>query len=392
MPQGVVFLLVFSVLVLVHELGHFLAARLLRIRVEEFAFGLPFTKPILKIKRGVTQYAVYPLLFGGFVRLHGEEGPSTVKDARGKDFWSRGKKQRMVVIGAGVVMNMLLALAAFVVLYSVVGLPKQEAMKVTVLRVEENSPAAAAGIKTDDRIVEVEGRAVTDPEEFTQLVKAWSGLGVNLTLERGQGQVLFEGIVEQDTEKRVVNVVPRVDPPEGQGAVGVVISAYPYLKTEKCSILPTSHKASLGAGSVWCFTGAVSQGIKSTKLWTGRVVDGLRQIGQSLLAGKAPEGVAGPVGIYQLTGEVAAQGWLPLLELVAILSVNLGVFNILPIPALDGGRMAFIWWEWVSKKRVSAELEKKVNSWGLAFLLTLMVLISFQDLIRLGLLQELLGN
>ena len=98
------------------------------------------------------------------------------------------------------------------------------------------------------------------------------------------------------------------------------------------------------------------------------------------------------MGIYQLTGEVAKQGWLPLLELVAILSVNLGVFNVLPVPALDGGRMLFIWLEWATKRRIKPEIEQRINSWGIAFLLGVMVLISFQDVIRLGVIQRLLGE
>jgi len=114
MPTGVIFLLVLSALVLIHELGHFLAARTLGIKVEEFALGLPFTRAIFKIKRGETQYGVYPVLFGGFVRLYGEEQEKETEKER--SFWERGKKQRMMVIVAGVVMNVALAVAAFIVL------------------------------------------------------------------------------------------------------------------------------------------------------------------------------------------------------------------------------------------------------------------------------------
>ncbi len=141
-----------------------------------------------------------------------------------------------------------------------------------------------------------------------------------------------------------------------------------------------------------CAAGAVKQGIKSTGIWVYQVVGGLAQIGKSLTAGQVPEGVSGPVGIYQLTGIVAAEGWLSLLELVAVLSINLAVFNLLPIPALDGGRIFFVWWEVFFRRRVSPALEQKINSWGMAFLITLMVLISFQDVIRLGVINKLLGK
>ena len=377
MPTWLIFLLLLSVLVLVHELGHFLAARILGIGVEEFAFGLPFTKPLIKIRLGGTQYAIYPVLFGGFVRLAGEEGQEPgksgeEKEYRKKSYWYRGKKQRLAVLLAGVFMNILLALTAFTVLYWKVGIPIRQKDKITLVQVGENSPAAVSGLEAGDRVTEIEGREVSDIDEFVTLVKSWSGVGVNLTIQKGTGTPLFEGIAEGRIEQRVVNIVPRANPPEGEGALGVVLAVYPYLETEYCSLTSPS-----------CVAKSVTQGFKTTGMWIGRVTEGLRDIGRSLVKGKAPEGVAGPVGIYQLTGIIAAEGWLPLLELVAILSVNLGVFNVLPIPALDGGRVAFVIGEWVLKKRVRPETEQKINSWGMAFLIGLMVLVSLQDVIRL---------
>jgi regulator of sigma E protease len=376
MPTWLVFLLVLSILVLVHELGHFLAAKIFGIKVEEFAFGLPFTRPILRFKRGETQYSIYPLFFGGFVRLLGEETNVEIgsedKDY-GRDFWSRGKKQRLMVVLAGVVMNMVLALVSFGILYSMVGVPTQSKSKVTVVDVAAGSPAEAAGIKPNDRVVGVEDKEIVSTDQFGRLMKSWSELEVNLTVERGPVTVLFEGIAEGQVETVKTVAKPREKPPEGQGSLGVTIIDYPYLEMTRCRV-----------ASINCLGAIVEQGVRSAGVWIGRVVDGLRSIGKSLVAGKAPEGVSGPVGIYQLTGIVAAEGWLPLLELVAVLSVNLAVFNILPIPALDGGRMLFIWLEYILKRRIKAETEQKVNSIGMTFLLTLMVLISLQDVWRLG--------
>jgi regulator of sigma E protease len=380
MPTWIVFLGVLSILVLVHELGHFLMAIILGIKVEEFAFGLPFTKPIFKIKVHGTQYAVYPLLFGGFVRLLGEEGPTKV-GGRKDDYWSRKAWQRMLVIVAGVMMNMVLALAVFTVLYSTVGVPGDPKVKVTIADVADNTPAKEAGLLVNDRIVEVEGKQIVSVEQFGQLMKSWAGLKVNLAVERGPTTPLFEGLTEGKKDRLEMTVVPRKDPPKGQGALGITIQDYPYVTTTKCSML-----------NAQCLIKISGQGFKSAGIWIGRVLDGLRQIGKSLIAGKAPEGVSGPVGIYQLTGLVAAEGWLPLLELIAVLSVNLAVFNVLPIPALDGGRLLFIWIELLMQKRVSAEVEQKINSWGMMFLLTLMVLISLQDVWRLGWIANLLGK
>lgn len=371
---ALVFLAVLSILVLIHELGHFAVAKWLKIKVEEFALGLPLTPPIFKFKKGETQYAVYPVLFGGFVKLYGEEGPAFAEaSARHRDFWSRGRKQRMAVVGAGVVMNIVLAVAGFVVLYSVVGVPQKTVNKVTILEVEGGSPAEKAGLRTNDRVVAVEGKAIEEGEEFVRLMRSWAGLSVNLTVQRGEGIYLLEGIAQEKVEEKVIAVVPDVKPPEGRGPLGVRIGEFPYLETEKCVAL-----------SAKCIGGAVGVGFGTTGKWIVRVVDGLRGIGRSLAAGRPPEGLGGPIQIYNIVDVVSKGGVLPLIELTAVLSVNLAVFNVLPIPALDGGRMFFIWLEWVRRKRVSAELEQKINSWGMAFLIALLVVISLQDVVKMG--------
>ncbi len=382
MPSWLIFFLVLSVLVLIHELGHFLAARWFGIKVEEFAFGLPFTKPLWQVKRGETTYSIYPLFFGGFVRLYGEESPPLLEASEGKrDFWSRGRKQRMTVIAAGVVMNMLLALVGFILLYAVVGVPTSRSDQVTIVSVESGSPADVAGLKVNDRVVEVEGKAVTDGAEFSRLMRSWSGIKVNLTIQRGEGVLLLEGITVTRPQQVILATVPRLNPPQGQGPLGVRVGDYPYLLTQKCLVL-----------SAKCLVGAVRQGILTTAEWVGRVIEGLRSIGKSLAAGQAPQGVAGPIGIYQLTNVVSQGGFWPVLELTAVLSVNLAVFNILPIPALDGGRMFFIWLEYIRRKRLSANLEQQINSWGMAILVGLIVLISLQDVLRLRWIGKIFGN
>ncbi len=349
-------------MVLIHELGHFLAARYFGIRVDEFAFGLPFTKPIFKFQYGETQYAIYPLIFGGFVKLHGEE--NEVRDDKKRSFWDRGRRQRMIVLVAGVTMNIILALGLFVTLYLVLGVPGDARNLVTVNLVESGSPANLSGIMAYDRIVSVNGQSINQTKDFSQMMIKYAGTPTKLAVRRGQTVPLFEGIVEKSTQEIILTVIPRVNPPVGQGALGVSISEYPYVQTSK-------------TGNVFLAS------IKVTGKWIERVFDGFRSIGKSLMAGKKPEGIAGPIGIYQLTGIVAGEGILPILELIAILSINLAIFNVLPIPALDGGRMFFIWLEWVRRKRISAELEAKINNWGMIFLLTLIALISLQDVIKI---------
>jgi regulator of sigma E protease len=313
------------------------------------------------------------LLFGGFVRLYGEEAePEKAKDKK-RAFWYRGKKQRLLVIIAGVVMNVLLALGIFGVLYSRLGILEKKRDKVTVVEIMSGSPAEKAGMAVGDRILKVEGQEVEAIEDFSRMMKSWGGLSVNILIESGETTALLEGLVEDGTATKNINLVPRKNPPEGEGAAGVVISVYPYVATRKCPMV-----------RVECLAAAVRQGFSTTGLWVGRVFEGFRDIGKSLIAGKAPQGVSGPVGIYQLTGLVAGEGFWSMMELVAVLSVNLAVFNVLPFPALDGGRLFFIGLEWILRRRLPAGLEQKVNTWGMIILLLLMALVSFQDVIRLG--------
>jgi len=371
-----IFLGVLSVLVLVHELGHFLVALALGIKVEEFAFGLPFTPPLFSVKHKGIIYSIYPVLFGGFVRLYGEEGE--VKLEKEKSFWSRGRKQRMMVLLAGVVMNVVLAIAAFTILYAAVGVPQKIQNKVTILGLESGGPAEVAGIKTDERIVEVEGKEISDADEFGRLMRSWAGLSVNLTVESGKNLHMLEGINQLETQRRVVKTVPRVNPPEGQGPLGVRIADFPYLTSAKCQVL-----------SAKCVQDIATAGVRATWTWTNRVIEGLRGIGKSLSAGKAPEGVAGPIAIYGLVDIISKGGFWPLLELVAVLSVNLAVFNVLPIPPMDGGKMFFVWVEWARRKKLSIELEQKINTWGMVGVLVLLALISLQDVWNLGWLSNL---
>lgn len=354
-----IFLGVLSVLVLIHEFGHFAAAKIFGIKVEEFALGLPFTRAIYQIKTDETVYSIYPLLFGGFVKLYGEEQQSK-QDVK-RSFWERGKKQRMLVLAAGIFMNIVLAFGLFTALYMAVGVPGEIKEYVTIDAVQDGSPAEKAGIKVGDRVT-----SVNKVSELQLLTKANVDKNLSLSIRRGETIALFEGIVEKNSQELIINVIPK------NGVIGVSIGEYPYVTTTQCPMT-----------NVQCPIRLVAASVKATSVWGARILDGFRSIGQSLMAGKKPEGVAGPIGIYQLTGLVAGEGFLPLMELVAILSLNLAIFNILPIPALDGGRMFFVWLEWVRKKRVTPALEAKINAYGMAVLLALMALISLQDVIRI---------
>jgi len=375
MVNLLVFLAILSILVMIHELGHYLVAKMLGIRVEEFAFGLPLTRPLFKIRLGETDWAFYPLLLGGFVRMYGEERePEGMKASEKKrSFWNRSAGSRLAVIAAGVVMNVLLAIVGFVALYRALGVPEKSVNRVTVEQVISGSPAEKAGIKVGDRLVAVEGTSIDKIEDYSRLVKSWAGLKTHVTFERGEVMILMEGYYEKSKTTFTVEMVPRKDPPANEGSTGVAIDVYPYIVAKKCE-----------TGIVSCSKLSVEAGFKTTKIWILRVYEGLRSMGGGIAAGEVPKDVAGPIGVFQIVALVLKQGFWPLVELLAVLSINLAVFNFLPIPALDGGRALFVILEVIFRRRIPSEVERRANSWGFAVLLALMAAASFQDVIRLG--------
>lgn len=353
MGSIVTFLIILSLLILVHELGHFWAAKKFGIKVEEFGFGYP--PRIWGQKIGETMYSLNWLPFGGFVRLFGEEGPETVKKDLKKAFFKQKKRVRIAVLTAGVVMNFLLGAGLFALIYTKIGIPEKVDYLV-VTAVVADSPAAAAGIKPEDKIMAVEGMDWAGEDElvvrFVDYVKSHRGQEVRLYLK--------------DKE---VTLVPRkeVDTPEGQGALGVAITnmdlvQYPYWQRP--------------FRGIWV-------GWKEAMGWGKEIVISLRRTLIQAIKGKLPADMAGPVGIYQISKDVAQEGVIASLQFMGILSINLAILNLLPIPALDGGRLLFIAIEVVLRKRIKPKLEQTIHLIGMALLLGLMVLVTINDIRRL---------
>ena len=368
-----IFIIVLIIVLSLHEFGHFILAKVFGVRVDEFGIGYPPRIWGKKIKD--TIYSINWLPFGAFVKILGEDRDNE-NDAN--SFSSQKAWKRLLVLSGGIIMNLLCGMLLLGVGYAI-GLPvlvnedevnQVENVGLSILGVSGNSPAELSGLKAGDIVLSMKSgedeikdlTAIT----FSDFIKNYLGKEIILSVKT------TDGILER-------KAVPRENPPEGQGPVGVAIADFPYLLMQKCSTL-----------SPQCAGSAVVGGVRATGEWTSRVAEGLRGIGKSLVAGKTPEGVTGPVGIYQLTDVVSRGGAWPLVELVAVLSVNLAVFNVLPIPALDGGRMFFIWLEWARRKRLPAKMEQRVNAWGMAVLLSLLALITLQDVIRVGGIDKLL--
>lgn len=333
------FLIILSVLVLVHELGHFFSAKRHGIKVEEFGFGYP--PRLLGIKRGETIYSLNLLPFGGFVRMLGEDA------AAGKgSFFVQKKLVRTLVLLAGVTMNFLLGVALFAAVYTKLGIP-EPVDYLTVTAVATGSPAEAAGIKTQDKITEF-----ADTQAFIDFVNAHRGEPVSLNVS---GQTIA--------------VMPRLaeDTPEGQGALGIAITNIDFVQ------YPFWQRPFRG---IWL-------GLGEALGWGREILVSLGQTLSRLVWGELPRDVAGPVGIYQVSKSAGEQGLLALFQFTGILSINLAILNLLPLPALDGGRLLFIALESARGKRVKPKFEQTVHLIGMALLIGLMILVTVNDIRRL---------
>lgn len=345
-----VFLIVLSLLVLVHEFGHFIVARKSGVMVEEFGFGLP--PRIFGRKIGETLYSVNLLPFGGFVRLHGELSEEGIIKPR-RAFLNKNKKTRVAIVIAGVVMNFILGIIAFSIVYSFLGIPK-ETNKIKVVEIAPGSPAQVAGIIVGDVVGSVDGQGVSSVDEFVRLVEEKKGKKITLETQRGK-----------------VTLTPRESPPQDEGPLGVVIT------TTEIYFPPYWQRPFIGT----------YYGFREALIWGGKVVEGFAKIFKDLVSGVGPKDLAGPVGIFAITSQAAKSGILDLISFVGILSVNLAILNIIPFPALDGGRLLFIGIEALLGRRVLPKVEAVVHTVGMIILLVLLVAITAHDvqgLIRAG--------
>lgn len=341
-----IFLLVLSILVVVHEFGHFWVAKKSGVWVEEFGFGLP---PRIFGKRiGETVYSINLFPFGGFVRLHGEMNEEGVTNPN-RAFLNKSKKKRVSIILAGVVMNFLLAVFAFAVTYSFLGIPK-ETENVKVLEIATNSPAQIGGLIIGDVVRKVDGVEIKSVDEFVKKVEE----------KKGKKTVLELG-------DRKVTLSPRESPPEGEGPLGVVIS------TTEIYFPPIWQRPFFG----------IYYGFKEAVIWGKNIFLGFANIITDLFRGVAPKDIAGPVGIFAVTSETAKFGIIALINFIGILSVNLAILNVLPFPALDGGRLLFIGIESILGRKVLPRAEAVIHSVGMIILLLLILLITISDIRKL---------
>lgn len=332
------FFVILAVLILVHELGHFTFAKLMGVRVDEFGLGFP---PRLKSwKRGQTIYSLNAIPLGGFVKMRGENG----EDEEADSFGSKAPWQRFIILIAGPTMNLLLAVGIFFFTF-LGGAPR---VLTVVSQVASHSPAALAGLQPGDEIVAVNGKNVQYFADLHDITAKYLGHRVSLTVQR-RG-------VEFST-----SLVPRIHHPPNQGAMGVTMEVATAVSYSPATALHMSlEQVGLMIGTV------------------PTLINSLSQHGTSQ--------VAGPIGIAQQTTDVVHSepryGIGPILQFVALLSANLGVLNLLPIPALDGGRIVFVLLSWIRRRNLDPEVEGLIHMVGMAALLMLIMFISYQDVLR----------
>ncbi len=345
---GIIFVIIFlSILILVHELGHFWFAKKFGLLVEEFGFGLP--PKIWSKKIGETVYSFNALPFGGFVKIFGEDGGAV---GQLRSFPSISLGRRAVIIAAGVLMNFLFGWLTLSAIFSI-GLPPT----VVITEVRENSPAMETGLKAGDKIISVGADSIyfdgdkLNVGSFIEFIDERHGEEVNLKIQRN-GEI-FE-----------FRAAPRVDPPTGEGALGIgLVDA--GLSKKNIFI------------SFW-------EGFKTSVGLIRTITVSIFGLIAKVFVGKASfEQIAGPIGIVKITAQAGTLGFVYLLQLLALISLNLAVINILPFPALDGGRLIFLAIEKIKGSPLNHKIEKIVNAIGFAFLIFLMLAITIKDIIRL---------
>ena len=353
------FIAILSVLVFVHELGHFLMARACGMKVEEFGFGFP--PKAFGIRRGDTLYSINWIPIGGFVRIKGENG----NDKFDHDSFSSKKPwQRFLVLIAGVAMNFFLA-AVLLSIGFMIGLPSVIDKDIpihaiahndhlSVMQVLADSPAAHAGVMTGDAIVSINGSQIASADVARTYMHDHGQAGMDMVFQKPDAKLLT---VHVTSEPLNVN---------GSKTVGIGIA---FERTATLS---------------YPFYFAIPQGVVATWEFTGDILNSFGGLLKNLVVShRVGVDLSGPVGIAVMTGQVAAMGFVYVLQFAAILSLNLGVVNVLPFPALDGGRIFFLAIEKLRGKAMNERAEILMNNLGFLVLMALVVFVTVKDVVKL---------
>jgi len=370
----ITFILVLSLLVFVHELGHFVVAKKLGLIPKEFGFGFPPRAwGIYKSKDGTwkttrkkgevedaanTVYSVNWVPLGGFVNIgEDEEGEDDPNHFTNKPIW-----QRATILSAGVSMNVILAMV-LIIIGLMIGLPQMideeidpraqvSDERIQIVQVLPESPAKQAGIKMGDIIASINDNQFTNYEAIQQYNEEHIGQGLTYQIKRGK-------------ENMIMQITPEIIEETGQGGIGIAIAEVGTVKYP------------------WYL--AIGKGIKATFMLTWIIIVAFYELFKGLIFGLGVSAdLAGPVGIAAITGQVARLGFIYVMQFTALLSINLAIINFLPIPALDGGRVFFLIIEKIRRKSMKRKLEAGLNQAFFWLLMLAVLIVTFRDVSRFG--------
>lgn len=340
------FILILGVIILVHEFGHFVFAKWAGVYVYEFSIGMGPKIFGKKGKNGETEYCIRAIPLGGFVRLAGEEVDDDKKIKKDRKLYNKTFIQRFLIMFAGAMNNFILCFVLLLVSAFIYGSVSQ---KPVVSSVDPKYPAYIAGIQEGDIILEIDDDKVNSWSEVQLLIQTTKGEELKLLLEDKNGK------------KREIKLTPDIVENE-DGTTSYIIGVGMAGKVEKGFV--TSIKYAVET------TGSLFKLMLVTvkELFTG---------------GVAVKELSGPVGIYTLVGEQSKAGFQNILYLIAFLSINVGVINLMPFPAFDGGRILFLIIEKITGKAIPTKVENLINNIGFFLLIALMIYVTFNDILRL---------
>ena len=370
----IVFVLVLSLLVFVHEFGHFFSARRLGVRAEEFGFGFPpRIFGLYKDKNGKwkkvwgnkkiednsdTIYSINGIPVGGFVKIKGEDGD---KKDNSDSFSSKAIWKRAVILSSGVLMNVILA-SVLISIGLMIGLPRYlgdeklpssvivKNEQVTIVEVMEDSPAAIAGLQISDNIISINDKEIKTGEDVVNLIAS------------SPGEILM--LIDRSGEEKEIEISPEIKAESNEQVIGIAFLDLATLRYP------------------WYL--AIWEGIKMTGQLLWAIIYSLFDLLRNLIIGSNVQvEVAGPVGIASLTGQMVRLGLIYLIQFTALLSLNLAIINILPFPALDGGRLLFLLIEKLRGKPVNQKVEAVFNNLGFLLLMALIIWVTLKDVIKL---------
>jgi len=370
----ITFLIVLSVLVFVHELGHFVVARKFGVKAEEFGFGFPpRIWGIYKDDKGKwkqvwgmrevkdspsTVFSINWIPIGGFVKLKGEDGGDKDKD---DSFANKSISKRAAIISAGVTMNIVLAAVIFSIglmmgmIQTVDNLDdgvQVRDRKIQIVQVLDGLPAAAAGLQMGDAIVSINNNSFTSYSEVQQFVDGHIGQQLEYRIKRGQDEFISQ-------------ITPQIIKETNKGGIGIAIAETGIVRYP------------------WYL--AIGQGIKTTLILTWVIIVAFYELIKGLIMGQGVSvDLAGPVGIAALTGQMARMGVVYIMQFTALLSINLAIINFFPFPALDGGRILFLMIEKIKGSPVRREIEAAIHNLGFALLMLLVLVVTFRDVAKFG--------